>query len=271
MIRPRIAAVARSVTAPAEGRALVRGVARLEERPSSRVAQDRGNARDRALPCRAVKGVPARRSRHARNRGIEPQLEHQLDRLDLLERILAEDPSRVHERGGDGQTPLHFARSRRVVDLLLAAGADADARDVDHRSTPAQWMIGSVDEPEESRTEVAKYLVERGASVDIFLAAALGLTDRVRSMLETNRSLLELRTGQGEYAEKPPSSYHIYLWTIGANLTPLQTAARFKQRETLGVMRGYASPEQRLLLACHACIVGVRAHGHKRGRALSNS
>ena len=43
----------------------------------------------------------------------------QLDRDDLLERMLAEDPSRVHERGGDGQTPLHFARSRRVVDLLL--------------------------------------------------------------------------------------------------------------------------------------------------------
>src|SRR5690606_20140692 len=35
-----------------------------------------------------------------------------LDRPDLLARILAEDPARVHERGGDGQRPLHFARSR---------------------------------------------------------------------------------------------------------------------------------------------------------------
>ena len=58
-----------------------------------------------------------------------------LDRLDLLADMIAADPSRVHERGGDGQTPLHFARSRAVVDLLLAAGADIDARDVDHRST----------------------------------------------------------------------------------------------------------------------------------------
>ena len=65
-----------------------------------------------------------------------------LDRLDLLERMLAEDPARVHERGGDGQLPLHFARSRPVVDLLLAAGAEIDARDVDHRSTAADWMIG---------------------------------------------------------------------------------------------------------------------------------
>jgi ankyrin repeat protein len=65
-----------------------------------------------------------------------------LDRADLLERMLAEHPARVHERGGDGQMPLHFAsRSRRVVDLLLEAGADIDARDVDHRSTAAEWMI----------------------------------------------------------------------------------------------------------------------------------
>jgi ankyrin repeat protein len=174
-----------------------------------------------------------------------------LDRSDLLARMLAQDPSRAHERGGDGQTPLHFARSRRVVDLLLDGGADPDARDVDHRSTPAQWMLGDVDNPAESRVEIAKYLVERGASADIFLAAALGLTDRARVILEADPSLLDLRTGQGDYGERPPSSYHIYLWTIGANLTPLQTAARFKREETLQVMRRFASPEQRLLLACH--------------------
>jgi ankyrin repeat protein len=172
-----------------------------------------------------------------------------LDRSDLLAAMLTEHPDRVHERGGDGQTPLHFARSRRVVDLLLAAGADPDARDVDHRSTPAQWMLG--DDPEESRLDLAKYLVERGASADIFLAAALGLTERVRAMLESDRELLDLRTGQGEYGEKPPSSFHIYQWTIGPNLSPLQTAAKFHQLETLQAMERFASPEQRLLLACH--------------------
>ena len=174
-----------------------------------------------------------------------------LDRPDLLARILADDPARIHERGGDGQMPLHFARSRRVVDLLLDAGADPDARDVDHRSTAAEWMLGDVQHPEESRADLARYLVERGASADIFLAAALGLTGRARAMLEADPSLLALRTGQGEYGEKPPSSFHIYLWTIGPNLSPLQTAARFKQNETLDAMRRSASPEQRLLLACN--------------------
>lgn len=171
-----------------------------------------------------------------------------LDRPDLLAAILAEDPARVHERGGDGQTPLHFARSRRVIDLLLAAGADPDARDVDHRSTPAQWMLGDGDG---ARTELARYLVERGASADIFLAAALGLTERAMAILEADPSLLRLRTSQGEYGEQPPSSYHIYQWTLGPNLSPLQVAAKYGQRETLAAMERFASPEERLLLACH--------------------
>ena len=171
-----------------------------------------------------------------------------LDRLDLLARMIAEDPARVHERGGDGQTPLHFARSRAVVDLLLDAGADIDARDVDHRSTAAEWMLEQ--RRGAGRFELARYLVERGASADIFLAAALGLSDRVRAMLRGNPKLLDLRTAQGDYGEKPPSSYHIYMWTIGDGRSPLDVAAQFEQRETAEVMLEFASPLQRFLLAC---------------------
>lgn len=136
-----------------------------------------------------------------------------LGRVDLLARMIAEDPARVHERGGDGQTPLHFATSRAVIDLLLDAGADIDARDVDHRSTAAEWMLDRARGA--GRYDLARYLVERGASTDIFLAAALGLTDKARAMLRANPKLLDLRTGHGEYGEKPPSSYRIYEWTIG--------------------------------------------------------
>ena len=170
-----------------------------------------------------------------------------LDRPELLARMIAADPSRVHERGGDGQTPLHFAQSRAVVDLLLAAGADIDARDVDHRATAAEWMLDHASGA--GRYELARYLVERGASTDIFLAAALGLTDRVRVMLTINPELLELKTGRGSYAEQPPSSHHIYFWTIGESRSPLDVASQFEQRETLDSMLAFASPLQRLRLA----------------------
>jgi ankyrin repeat protein len=172
-----------------------------------------------------------------------------LDKLELLKDMIAADPSRVHERGGDGKMPLHFARSRAVVDLLLASGADIDARDIDHRSTAAEWMLG--DDPDEARLDLATYLVERGAHADIFLVAALGLTDRARAMLQANPDLLRLRTSQGDYGEKKPSSYHVYQWTLGPNRSPLQVAARYGQTETLAAMEQFATAEERLLLACH--------------------
>ncbi len=174
----------------------------------------------------------------------------QMDRIDLLAEILESDPSRVHERGGDGQTPLHFARSHAVVDLLLGHGADIDARDVDHRSAPAHWMLER--KRGAGRYALAEYLVERGAAVDPFLAAALGLTDRLRMMLERDPSLLGLRTGAGEYGEQPPSSFHIYTWTIGQHLSPLQVAAQFEQEGVVELLRAFATPEDRLLAACAA-------------------
>jgi ankyrin repeat protein len=172
----------------------------------------------------------------------------QLDRPDMLLQMLKQDSSRVHERGGDGQTPLHFAQSREVVDLLLAHGADIDARDVDHRSTPAQWMLKG--KRDAGRFALAEYLVERGAGVDIFLAAALGLTERLRRLLQENPSLIELRTGHGYYGEQPPSSFHIYTWTIGQHLSPLQVAAQFEQHEAFDILQAFASPKDRFVAAC---------------------
>ncbi len=77
------------------------------------------------------------------------------------------DPSLIHAKGIDARTPLHCAGTVAVAALLLDRGARIDALDEDHYSTPAQWLIG--DSP-----EVVRFLLERGARADIFLAAALG-------------------------------------------------------------------------------------------------
>jgi hypothetical protein len=61
---------------------------------------------------------------------------------DSLADILRGDALQVNAKGGDGCTPLHFARDVVTAQLLLDHGADIDARDDDHASTPAQWRIG---------------------------------------------------------------------------------------------------------------------------------
>lgn len=171
-----------------------------------------------------------------------------LDRADLLREMLAADPERVHERGGDGQTPLHFARSTEVADLLLDAGADIDARDLDHRATAAEWMLDRARGA--GRYDLARHLVSRGASADIFLATALGLAERVSELVAVDPGVLALRTGEGAYGEQPPSSYHIYFWTIGGNRSPLDVALQFEHPELLEIMRPFATSLQRLLFAC---------------------
>src|SRR5262249_50266294 len=82
---------------------------------------------------------------------------HAAGGLGLIDRVsdfLARDPSLVHAKGGDGCTPLHFARNAEIAALLVNHGADVNARDEDHDSTPAQWSIG--DAP-----EVSRFLIER--------------------------------------------------------------------------------------------------------------
>jgi Ankyrin repeat len=49
-----------------------------------------------------------------------------LGMLEKLKELIAVDPQLVHARGGDGQTPLHFASTVEVAEDLLAQGADID-------------------------------------------------------------------------------------------------------------------------------------------------
>ena len=70
-------------------------------------------------------------------------------------------------------------RASRSRAMLVEAGADVDALDVDHESTPAQYLV-------RDRPDVARYLVDRGCRTDILLCAALGDLDRVRRHLDAD-------------------------------------------------------------------------------------
>ena len=87
--------------------------------------------------------------------------------IDKLAAMLGSDASLIDAKGMDPRTPLHCAGTVAVAALLLDHGARIDARDEDHNSTPSQWRLGE-------SPEVARFLIERGANADIFLAATLG-------------------------------------------------------------------------------------------------
>ncbi len=73
------------------------------------------------------------------------QAVHKAARDGLVEKVaamLATDSSLIDAKGIDARTPLHCAGTVTVAALLLDHGARIDAREEDHNSTPAQWLIG---------------------------------------------------------------------------------------------------------------------------------
>jgi uncharacterized protein len=83
---------------------------------------------------------------------------------------------------GHGETPLHWAASAddvEALDALLDAGADVDAPGaVIGGGTPLDDAVAF------GQWAAARRLVERGARVNLWNAAALGLTDRLEAELE---------------------------------------------------------------------------------------
>lgn len=162
---------------------------------------------------------------------------------DVLRERVAADPGVVNARGGDGQTPLHFACSAEVAGFLLDHGADIDARDVDHESTPAQWMM-------RDRREVARYLVSRGCRTDLLMLSALGDLEGVRRLLDEDPSRIHVRVSPEHFPMADPRAGGcIYTWTLGMHRTPHRLARDAGHRAVLGLLLERSPGPLRLALA----------------------
>lgn len=167
-----------------------------------------------------------------------------LGMLDKLRELITADPKLVHARGGDGQTPLHFASTLEVAELLLKNGADIDARDIDHESTPAQWMI-------RERQEVARYLVQRGCKTDILIAAALGDADLVRKHLDANPDCIHMRVTDEYFPMiNPKSGGTIYQWTLGWYVSAHDVARQFGNEDVFRLLMERSPADVKLIAAC---------------------
>lgn len=165
---------------------------------------------------------------------------------DKLADMLALDPSLINAKGMDARTPLHCAGTVAVASLLLDHGARIDARDEDHDSTPAQWRIGE-------SPEVARFLLERGAKADIFLAAALGDMALAEKLVAADRGCLAHRIGKPP--EFPPLGHNrrggtIYQWTLGFNSYPHQIALMKGHHALFDFLCAESDTATRLLVNC---------------------
>lgn len=156
-----------------------------------------------------------------------------LDMSEKLAELIREDPEVVNALGSDGMSPLHFAATSRIAELLLAHGADINLRDRDHNGTPAQWTMGS-------RPGVCQYLLEQGAEGDIVLYCVTGDVERANAALQKNPALLNLRidhkvregytvgSHHSEEIDEVPGG-HVYAYKVGPTMPLLEIALQAKQ------------------------------------------
>jgi ankyrin repeat protein len=190
--------------------------------------------------------APPEVARCAIERGalVDAHAAARLGLLDKLRQLISERPAVVREGGGDGQTPLHFASTIPIAEYLLNHGADIDARDVDHESTPAQYMV-------RDRQEVARYLVGRGCKTDLLMATALGNVDLVRQHLDENPASVRMSVSERFFPKKNPrSGGTIYIWTLGQYRTAHGIAREFGHEQILQLLMERSPDELQLTQAC---------------------
>jgi ankyrin repeat protein len=167
-----------------------------------------------------------------------------LGMMDRLDALVSANPALVHARGGDGQTPLHFASSVAIAQFLLDHGANIDARDIDHESTPAQWMI-------RDRQEVARHLVECGCRADLLMAAALGDAALVRRHLDHAPSSIRMSVSDEFFPKQDPrSGGTIYTWTLGWQKTAHLVAREFGHDHVFRLLMDRSPDLLKLAVAC---------------------
>lgn len=180
----------------------------------------------------------------ARGATLDAKSASQLGRLDDLRRLVAADPKAVNQRAGDGQTPLHVAPTVAIAEFLLDHGAEIDARDVDHESTPAQYLV-------RSHPEVARFLVSRGAHCDILLASALGDLERVRALLDADPAAVHTVVSPKYFPKKNfHAGGHIYTWTLGQAKTPHTVAREFGHEAVFQLLMDRSPDDLKLAQAC---------------------
>lgn len=161
---------------------------------------------------------------------------HSAARLGMIDRVrefLAGDPQLVHARGGDGQFPLHFAATAEIAAVLLDAGADIEARDIDHESTALQYMVSI----KPHRHEVAKYLISRGAQVDIVAAAALGDLALLERILNDDPETVRITVNEKNFPKRDPKSGGvIYMFGFGFTRSPHMIAHQFGHKAVFDLL-----------------------------------
>ena len=118
-------------------------------------------------------------------------------------RLLIERGADLNKRDfPDNAAPLHFAAAHadlEAIRLLVEAGADIDGDGDDH----AVGVLGWATCFRQVRHDVAAYLLDHGARLNVWTAIALDRPDELREMIATDPALLSARMSRNQHRRTP--------------------------------------------------------------------
>ena len=176
-----------------------------------------------------------------------------LGMLEKLQELMETSRDLVHTRGQGGQTPLHFAASIATAEYLLDSGADINAQDLVHESTPAQHMVRVIQARHypRDRQEIARHFVSRGCRTDILMACALGDRELVRRHIDADPGAIHMRVSERYFPKRDPrSAGTYYIPAFGRDRTPHQVARDFGHQEIFEFLMERSPQEVKLSQAC---------------------
>jgi ankyrin repeat protein len=195
-----------------------------------------------------------------RGAAVDAHSSARLGMLDNLRDLVTANPEAVGARGANGQTPLHFASTVEIAQFLVEHGADMDARDNLHESTPAQHMVRVVQARHytRDRQDIARYLVSRGCHMDILMATALGDLPLVRRHLDNDPACIRTRVTE-EYFPKQDarSEGTIYIQIFGPKKTPHLVARDFGHEKIFRLLIERSPEDVKLAQACELGDEGI--------------
>src|SRR5438128_5255587 len=99
--------------------------------------------------------------------------------------------ARINEPIGPFDSPaITNVRSREMLDVLLEAGADINAK--------SRWWAGGFGLLHGAEPDLAAYAIERGAVVDAHAAARLGFIEKLRELVAADPGQVRARGGDGQ-------------------------------------------------------------------------
>ena len=169
-----------------------------------------------------------------------------LGMFDRLKGLVEADAGLVHARGGDGQTPLHFAASIEIAEYLLDHGAQIDARDIDNKSRlPSTWRQSGQSARRRSISDLSR-------RADRYSYGRVGRRfELVRQHLDEDPDSVRISASEKDFPKQnPDSGGSIYIFGFGWTRTAHMLARQFGHEEVFKLLMQRSGMGLRFAVAC---------------------